>query len=126
MLTWPSCVKYGTAAQQTAQIRHTYSVQPKQQNGGRGAYLQDDLVNRRHREQPFSRSFLVVFYSYDVPRRTYEILSHWHPTIMTKSNIYLYFFSAVALLAGCSFAEDRAVTYLTREVRTLDEKVAGW
>eukprot|EP00729_Bicosta_minor_P003032 gene3031-15422_t len=34
---------------------------------------------------------------------------------MTKSNIYLYFSSAVALLAGCSFAEDRAVTYLTRE-----------
>lgn len=71
-------------------------------------------------------ALLVVFYSYDVPQRTYEILSHWHPTIMTKSNIYLYFFSAVALLAGCSFAEDRAVTYLTREVRTLDEKVAGW
>ena len=80
----------------------------------------EDIVNSLF-PALFWLSFLLVRST-----RTYEILSHWHPTIMTKSNIYLYFFSAVALLAGCSFAEDRAVTYLTREVRTLDEKVAGW
>lgn len=84
----------------------------------------EDIVNSL-----FPALFWFLFYSYElVDYGTYEILSHWcqQSTIMTKSNIYLYFFSAVALLAGCSFAEDRAVTYLTREVRTLDEKVAGW
>jgi len=43
---------------------------------------------------------------------------------MANGNIYLYFFS-VALLAGCSFAEDRAGAHLTREVWILDKKGAG-
>ena len=111
VLTWPSCVKYGTAAQQTAQIRHTYSVQPKQQNGGRGAYLQDDWVNRRHREQPFSRSFLVVFFT----RTIYSYVRNFKPLAPhnndEKQHLSL-FFQRCSLAGGLLF-RGRSSSYVS-------------